>query len=93
MKNITNFIFLVCLILAGCNSQPQLNKGQNELVTIDIHTPSGWSLTIKQDGSGQVGFGSHAVDFAAFEKNTFDSRADSGRCCGNYFRQRHLQKE
>ena len=72
MKNITNFIFLVCLILAGCNSQPQLNKGQNELVTIDIHTPSGWSLTIKQDGSGQVGFGSHAVDFAAFEKNTFD---------------------
>ena len=72
MKKIANFIFLGCLILAGCNDQPQLNKEQNEYVTIDISTPSGWSLTIKQDGSGQVGFGSHAVDFAGFEKNTFD---------------------
>ena len=72
MKKIANFIFLGCLILAGCNDQPQLNKEQNEYVTIDISTPSGWSLTIKQDGSGQVGFGSHTVDFAGFEKNTFD---------------------
>ena len=72
MKKITIILILVCLILVGCNSQPQLNKEQNEYVTIDIYTPSGWSLTIKQDGSGQVGFGSHAVDFAGFEKNTFD---------------------
>jgi uncharacterized lipoprotein NlpE involved in copper resistance len=72
MKMILIFIFLVCLILVGCNDQPQLNKEQNEYVTIDISTPSGWSLTIKKDGSGQVGFGSHAVDFAGFEKNTFD---------------------
>ncbi len=72
MKKILIFIILGCLILAGCNDQPQLNKTKNEFVTVDIHTPSGWSLTIKQDGSGQVGFGSHAVDFAGFEKNTFD---------------------
>ena len=72
MKKILIFIILGCLILIGCNDQPQLNKEQSEYVTIDIFTPSGWSLTIKQDGSGQVGFGSHAVDFAGFEKNTFD---------------------
>jgi hypothetical protein len=72
MKTITIFIILVCLILVGCSDRPQLNKIKNEFVTIDIHTPSGWILTIKQDGSGQVGFGSHAVDFAGFEKNTFD---------------------
>jgi len=69
---IAKFIFLGCLILAGCNNQPQLNKIKSEFVSVDILTPSGWSLTIKQDGSGQVGFGSHAVDFAGFEKNTFD---------------------
>ena len=76
MKSITKFIIPGCLILIGCNDQPQLNKIksdlQKEYVTIDIHTPSGWILTIKQDGSGQVGFGSHAVDFAVFEKNTFN---------------------
>jgi hypothetical protein len=75
MKKFTKFIFLVYLILVGCNDQPQLNKIksdlQNEYVTIDIHTPSGWILIIKQDGSGQVGFGSHAIDFAVFENNTF----------------------
>ena len=52
MKKIAIFIILGCLILAGCNDQPQLNKEQIEYVTIDISTPSGWSLTIKQDGSG-----------------------------------------
>jgi hypothetical protein len=72
MKKIANFIFLGCLILAGCNDQPQVNKVKSEYVTINISTPSGWRLTIKQDGSGQVGFGSHAVDFAGFEKNTFN---------------------
>jgi len=72
MKSIVIFIILGCLILIGCNNQQQLNKAQNDYVAIDIHTSSGWSLTIKEDGSGQVGFGSHAVDFAGFEKNTFD---------------------
>jgi len=72
MKNITIFIILGCLILIGCNDQPHLNKVKSEFVNVDIFTPSGWSLTIKQDGSGQVGFGSHSVDFAGFEKNTFD---------------------
>jgi uncharacterized lipoprotein NlpE involved in copper resistance len=72
MKKNIIFIFLVCLILVGCNDQTKLNKEKNEYVTINISTPSGWSLTIKQDGSGQVGFGSHAGDFAGFEKNTFD---------------------
>jgi hypothetical protein len=72
MKKIVKFLFLGCLILAGCNEQPQLNKTKSEFVGVDIFTPSGWSLTIKQNGSGQVGFGSHAVDFAGFEKNTFD---------------------
>ena len=72
MKMISILIILGCLILSGCNSQPQLDKTKSEFVKIDIFTPSGWSLIIKQDGSGQVGFGSHAVDFAGFEKNTFD---------------------
>jgi len=72
MKNITKFIILGCLTLVGCNDQSQLNKIKSEFVNIDISTPSGWRLTIKQDGSGQVGFGSHAVDFAGFERNTFD---------------------
>ena len=76
MKNIANFIFLGCLILIGCKEQTQLNKIksdlQSEYVTIDFFTPSGWSLTIKQDGSGQVGFGSHATDFSDFEKTTFN---------------------
>ena len=72
MKKITKYIILGCLVFVGCKDQPQLNKIQSEYVTIDIHTSSGWSLSIKQDGSGQVGFGSHAVDFAGFEKNTFD---------------------
>ena len=72
MKIILKFIILGSLILVCCNDQSQLNKIKNEFVTVDIHTPSGWSLTIKQDGSGQVGFGSHAVDFAGFEKNTFN---------------------
>ena len=76
MKKIAKFIFLGCLILIGCNEQTQSNKIksdlQSEYVSIDISTPSGWSLSIKQNGSGQVGFGSHAIDFAVFEKNTFD---------------------
>ena len=72
MKKNAKYIILGCLFLVGCNDQSQLNKIKGEFVTIDISTPSGWSLTIKQDGSGQVGFGSHAVDFAGFEKNTFN---------------------
>ena len=72
MKNIAILITFGCLILVGCNDQPQLNKMksdlQSEYVTIDMYTPSGWSLTINHDGSGQVGFGSHATDFAGFEK-------------------------
>ena len=72
MKNIIKFLFLGCLIFIGCSDQSQENKVKSEFVKIDIFTPSGWSLTIKKDGSGQVGFGSHAVDFAGFEKNTFD---------------------
>jgi len=76
MNKIVKFIFFGCLILVGCNEQTQLNKIKSDLqskfVNIDISTPSGWSLTIKQDGSGQVGFGSHAIDFAIFEKNTFN---------------------
>jgi hypothetical protein len=72
MKNITNLIFFGCLILIGCKEQTQSDKIKSEYVTIDIYTPSGWSLTIKQDGSGEVGYGSHATDFAVFEKNTFN---------------------
>jgi len=72
MKKISIFIILVCLILVSCNEQTKVNKVKSEFVTIDISTPSGWRLTIEQDGSGQVGFGAHAVDFAGFEKNTFD---------------------
>lgn len=76
MKIIIKFIILGCLILIGCKEQTQLNKIKSDLlseyVTIDFYTPSGWSLTIKQDGSGQVGFGSHATDFAVFEENTFN---------------------
>ncbi len=72
MKKILIFTILGCLILVGCNDQSQLNEIKSEFVSIDISTPSGWRLAIKQDGSGQVGFGSHAVDFAAFEKNTFN---------------------
>ena len=76
MKKILKFIIFGCLVLVGCNDKPQLNKIksdlQSEYVAIDIFTPSGWNLTIKQDGSGQVGFGSHATDFSVFEKNTFN---------------------
>jgi hypothetical protein len=72
MKNITKFIILLFLFLIACNEQTRENNVKDDFVNIDISTPSGWRLTIKQDGSGQVGFGSHAVDFAAFEKNTFN---------------------
>jgi hypothetical protein len=76
MKKNVSFIILGCLILIGCKEEAQLNKIESNLkteyVTIDFFTPSGWSLVIKQDGSGQVGFGSHATDFAVFEKNTFN---------------------
>jgi hypothetical protein len=76
MKKNISFIILGCLILIGCKEQTQSNKIKNDLkneyVTVDFYTPSGWSLVIKQDGSGQVGFGSHATDFAEFEKNTFN---------------------
>ena len=75
MKNIAKLIILGCLILIGCNDQSKVNKTKSDFVSVDISTPSGWRLTIKQDGSGQVGFGSHAVDFAGFEKNTFDFSA------------------
>ena len=76
MKTIIKFIILGCLILIGCKEETQLNKIESEFkseyVTVDFFTPSGWSLTIRKDGSGQVGFGSHAIDFAGFEKNTFN---------------------
>ena len=76
MKKNVSFIILGCLILIGCKEQTQLNKIESDLkseyVTIDFFTPSGWSLTIKQDGSGQVGFGSHVTDFSDFEKTTFN---------------------
>jgi len=76
MNKIIKFTILGCLILFGCKEEAQLNKIESDLkteyVTIDFFTPSGWSLTIKQDGSGQVGFGSLATDFSDFEKNTFN---------------------
>jgi hypothetical protein len=72
MKKITKPIILGCLILVACNDQTQLSKIKSEYVNIDISTPSGWRLTIKQDGSGQVGFGSHIADFSTFQKNTFN---------------------
>jgi hypothetical protein len=72
MKNILKYLIPGCLILIGCNEQTQTNKIKSEYAAIDFFTPSGWSLVIKQDGSGQVGFGSHATDFAEFEKNTFN---------------------
>jgi hypothetical protein len=76
MNKIIKFIILVCLILIGCKEQTQLEKIESDLksehVAVDFYTPSGWSLTINRDGSGQVGFGSHATDFADFEKNTFN---------------------
>ena len=76
MNKFIKFTILGCLILIACKEETQLNKIESDLkteyVTIDFFTPSGWSLTIKQDGSGQVGFGSLATDFADFEKNTFN---------------------
>jgi len=76
MNKIIKFTILGCLILIGCKEEAQLNKIESDLkteyVTVDFFTPSGWSLTIKQDGSGQVGFGSLATDFSDFEKNTFN---------------------
>ena len=76
MKKNVNFIILGCLILIGCKEEAQLSKNESDLkseyVTVDFFTPSGWSLTIKQDGSGQVGFGSLATDFSDFEKKTFN---------------------
>ena len=75
MKITVIFIILASLILIGCKEETQLEKTksdlQGEYVTVDFYTPTGWSLTINQDGSGQVGFGSHATDFADYEKNTF----------------------
>ena len=75
MNKIVILIILACLILIGCKEETQLNKIESDLkseyVTIDFYTPSGWSLTINHDGSGRVGYGSHLVDFADFEKNTF----------------------
>ena len=76
MNKIIKFTILGCLILIGCKEESQLNKIESDLkteyVTVDFFTPSGWSLTIKQDGSGQVGFGSLATDFSDFEKTTFN---------------------
>ncbi|MGB5894884.1 MAG: hypothetical protein WBG58_11970 [Ignavibacteriaceae bacterium] len=76
MKKIVKFTILGCLILIVCKEQTQLNKIESDLkseyAAIDFFTPSGWSLTINQDGSGQVGFGSLATDFADFGKNTFN---------------------
>ena len=70
MKTIIIFSILACLFIIGCNDQTPLNKTNisliSEYVTIDIFTPSGWSLTINQDGSGEIGYGSNPTDFAAF---------------------------
>ena len=75
MKTVVKLLIPGCLILFGCKEQTQSNKVESDLnseyVTIDIYTPSGWSLTIKHDGSGEVGFGSDTTDFATFEQNTF----------------------
>jgi hypothetical protein len=76
MNNIVSFIILACLIIIGCKEETQSNKKESDLqskyVTVDFYTPSGWSLTIKHDGSGRVGFGSNANDFADFKRNTFN---------------------
>ena len=72
MKKIVKLITIDYLILVGCNPQPKLNNKEmdkrSEVNKINITTASGWVLTIKRVGSDQVGFGSHAIYFANFEK-------------------------
>jgi hypothetical protein len=76
-----------CLILVGlavvagaCDpAPPRYRSGIDEpiasvqrIAEITIVTPSGWSMRIRRDGSGQVGFGSSIQDFASFPAGTFE---------------------
>ncbi|MBI4166484.1 MAG: hypothetical protein HY508_12195 [Acidobacteria bacterium] len=75
-------VFVLCSILAvsSCGGGPSSNRApaapasnyKNTIRQITIHTPAGWLLTIEADGSGNVGYGSSAHDFAPFPVGTFD---------------------
>ena len=73
------FVLCCALALAGCRGGPSSTgnprtsePGSKDAIRqITVHTATGWLLTIKADGSGSVGYGSSAQDFAPFPQGTF----------------------
>ncbi len=67
------------LVLASCRGGPSSTglpeasaPGNKDTIRqITVHTATGWLLTIETDGSGSVGYGSSAQDFALFPQETF----------------------
>jgi hypothetical protein len=68
------------LALASCGGEPSsttppaapASDPTNTIRQITIRTATGWLLTIETDGSGNIGYGSSAQDFAPFPPRTFD---------------------
>jgi hypothetical protein len=70
---------LVVAIVACDPAPPRYRSGIEEtaqsvqkIAEITIVTPNGWSIRIRQSGSGQVGFGASMQDFAPFPNGTFE---------------------
>jgi len=71
------------LVLVCCGGEPSstsvpaapASDHKNTIRQITVRSATGWLLTIETDGSGSVGFGSSAQDFAPFPQGTFDFAA------------------
>ena len=72
---------LCCLLVfASCWGGPSPTRipaastpgNRDTIRQITIHSATGWLLTIEANGSGSVGYGSSAQDFAPFPQGTFD---------------------
>lgn len=77
------FVMLLCAVVLtsrdalpcrGDTSTLPTERETQEITSVHVGTPSGWFLEILPDGSAQVGFGSHTVDFAIVPSGTFDFR-------------------
>jgi hypothetical protein len=44
----------------------------DQFVSVSIVTPDGWKLDARRDGSGSVGYGSHATDYAVLPARAID---------------------
>jgi hypothetical protein len=77
MRNVSLAAFAAALfcVTVACPAQGGGKDKQPRVEEFSIHTPNGWLLSCRPDGSGSLGYGSSAGDFVPFKAGTIDFAA------------------